>query len=146
MRTFALTIGMLLLAAGALFAPVVPDTFFLRFGPANYDSEYVAGFLSDNELTEVLSLVRSEGHYGAWTGHTLRSERISLFDYFVTYPAVGILSVVEVNSWRNNGCSTCAIAVDVGVNCGGLCGYGATFYLKHIAGNWEIDSHSVWVS
>ena len=142
-------IALLVLLIGlvvAAFAPVIPDTFFVRYGKAYFEAEYVATFLSDDELAAVLTVVRKRGHYGSWAGSGLRTQKVSLLGYFFLYPRLGILAIGPVDLNRNNGCITCTVWVNVGVVCGGLCGYGAIFYLEKLGSEWIVRSHSSWVS
>lgn len=142
MKRVTFVIMFLVVAALLASARIIPDTLFIKYGPTHFEREYVSSFLGDEDLAEILAISRERGHYGSWNG----GPPISLFEYFFTYPKVGILAILPVDPAQNNGCDNCSVKVDIGVICGGLCGYGAIFYFEKTESGWAIDSNTVWVS
>lgn len=124
-----------------LFAPLVPTTFFLKFGSVDFDVERFPNGVPELDQVAINQLVREKGHYG----HDDFPKFVSSWTY-LNHNGFGILYASPI---ENQSCAKdeyCVIEVVTGLSCGGLCGGGAMFHLAKKGDQWAIVHESTWVS
>ena len=134
----ALVIGALL-----ILAPIVPSSVvFAWSSPSKGDSRNQSS-LDASEIDAVLRVVKAHEMYGFDDGEPAS---VSVYDLLSGRQRLGILSIRDALATDSTVCPECVVVVATGLECGGFCGGGTTFFLIRSAGQWEVRRSVQWVS
>ncbi|MFT7185045.1 MAG: hypothetical protein ACI84K_000417 [Pseudohongiellaceae bacterium] len=132
----------IVLIVGLVFVPVYPVSSINHDDPQNVNDEKVDANISNQDLNEILFLVRGGSFLSFYEFMSLRSsnEILNISD------SKESISYNTKTRERITHLATGKVVVAIGYICGGLCGSGITIYLDNSEGRWVILGVGSWIS